>query len=57
MKTLQEFALIVKAEFKRDLLFMYRYPLEILSFLFFMYLILILFVIYFVIWNANTFRF
>ena len=40
MKTLQEFALIVKAEFKRDLLFMYRYPLEILSFLFFMYLIL-----------------
>ena len=30
MKTLQEFALIVKAEFKRDLLFMYRYPLEML---------------------------
>ncbi|MCB1139768.1 MAG: hypothetical protein KDK23_13470 [Leptospiraceae bacterium] len=40
MKTLQEFLLIIKAEFKRDLLFMYRYPLEILSFLFFMYLIL-----------------
>ena len=40
MKMLKEFGLIVKAEFKRDLLFMYRYPLEILSFLFFMYLIL-----------------
>ncbi len=40
MKMIKEFLLIVKAEFKRDLLFMYRYPLEILSFLFFMYLIL-----------------
>lgn len=35
-----DFALIVKAEVVRDLLFMKRYPLEPLSFLFFMYLIL-----------------
>lgn len=40
VKSAGEFALIIKAEFKRDLIFMYRYPLEILSFLFFMYLIL-----------------
>lgn len=36
-----DFALLVKAEFRRDLIFMQRYPLEILSFLFFMYLILL----------------
>ncbi len=35
-----DFVLILKAEFKRDLIFMKRYPLEPLSFLFFMYLIL-----------------
>ncbi|MCB1189315.1 MAG: hypothetical protein H7A23_02365 [Leptospiraceae bacterium] len=35
-----DFILILKAEFKRDLIFMRRYPLEIISFLFFMYLIL-----------------
>ncbi len=38
---LKDFLLIVKAEFKRDLLYMKRYPLEPLSFLFFMYMILI----------------
>lgn len=36
-----DFALLVKAEIKRDLLYMKRYPLEILSFLFFMFLILV----------------
>ena len=36
-----DFLLILKAEFKRDILFMKRYPLEPLSFLFFMYLILL----------------
>jgi len=37
---LHDMALLIKAEFKRDLLFMKRYPLEPLSFLFFMYVIL-----------------
>lgn len=37
---LRDFLLIVKAEVVRDLLFMKRYPLEPISFLFFMYLIL-----------------
>ena len=37
---IKDFMLIVKAEFIRDLIFMRRYPLEILSFFFFMYLIL-----------------
>lgn len=40
MRSMVDFALIVKAEVVRDLLFMKRYPLEPLSFLFFMYLIL-----------------
>lgn len=35
-----DFILLVKAEFQRDLIYMRRYPLEILSFIFFMYLIL-----------------
>ncbi len=38
---IRDFLLILKAEFKRDLLFMKRYPLEPLSFLFFMYMILL----------------
>ena len=38
---LKDFVLILKAEFNRDFLFMKRYPLEPLSFLFFMYLILL----------------
>ena len=36
-----DFLLILKSEFKRDLIFMKRYPLDPLSFLFFMYLILL----------------
>lgn len=36
-----DFLLILKSEFKRDLLFMKRYPMEPLSFLIFMYLILL----------------
>ena len=36
----RDFGLIVKAEFVRDVIYMRRYPLEPLSFLFFMYLIL-----------------
>ena len=35
-----DFGLILKAEFVRDVIYMRRYPLEPLSFLFFMYLIL-----------------
>jgi ABC-2 type transport system permease protein len=38
---LYDFLLLVKAEVKRDYIYMKRYPLEILSFLFFMYLILL----------------
>ncbi|MBE7440055.1 MAG: hypothetical protein HS115_16510 [Spirochaetales bacterium] len=38
---LREAALMLKAEFVRDLIFMRRYPLEPLSFIFFMYMILI----------------
>lgn len=38
---IKDFLLILKAEFKRDFLFMKRYPLEPLSFLLFMYLILL----------------
>jgi len=38
---IRDFLLLLKSEFKRDLLFMKRYPLEPLSFLFFMYLILL----------------
>lgn len=38
---LYDFLLILKAEFKRDLIFMKRYPLEPISFLFFMFMILI----------------
>ena len=38
---LYDFSLLVKAEIKRDLLYMKRYPLEIISFLFFMFLILV----------------
>jgi len=41
IEVIKDFALILKAELKRDLLFMKRYPLEPLSFLFFMYLILL----------------
>ncbi len=37
---IKDFLLLFKAEVKRDLLFMKRYPLEPISFLFFMYLIL-----------------
>lgn len=40
LKTAYEFSLLVKAEFKRELLFIKRYPFESISFLFFMYLIL-----------------
>jgi ABC-2 type transport system permease protein len=36
-----DFLLLVKAEIKRDYIYMKRYPLEILSFLFFMYMILL----------------
>lgn len=36
-----DMALMIKAEVKRDLLYMKRYPLEIISFMFFMFLILI----------------
>ncbi len=42
-RPLRDFALIVKAEFVRDIIYMRRYPLEPLSFLFFMYLILMAF--------------
>ena len=38
---LKDFFLILKAEIKRDFIFMKRYPLEPISFLFFMYLILL----------------
>lgn len=38
---LYDFMLILKAEFYRDLIFMKRYPLEPISFLFFMFMILI----------------
>lgn len=41
MTMFRDFLLILKAEFKRDVIFMKRYPLEPLSFLFFMYLILL----------------
>jgi ABC-2 type transport system permease protein len=36
-----DFLLILKAEWKRDLIYMQRYPLEIISFLAFMYIILL----------------
>ncbi len=36
-----DMALMIKAEIKRDLLYMKRYPLEIISFMFFMFLILL----------------
>ena len=36
-----DMVLMIKAEVKRDLLYMKRYPLEIISFMFFMFLILI----------------
>ena len=36
-----DFLLILKAEWKRDLIYMRRYPLEIISFLVFMYIILL----------------
>jgi len=38
---LYEFLLLVKSEFKREMLFLKRYPFETLSFLFFMYVILL----------------
>ncbi|MCB1179168.1 MAG: hypothetical protein KDK36_16410 [Leptospiraceae bacterium] len=41
MRRIFDFLLILKAEIKRDFIFMKRYPLEIISFLFFMYLILL----------------
>jgi len=37
---LLKFLLLVKAEFKREILFLRRYPMEVISFLFFMYVIL-----------------
>lgn len=40
VRLVKDFGLIVKAEFVRDIIYMRRYPLEPLSFLFFMYLIL-----------------
>ena len=40
MTFMYEFLLLVKAEFKREMLFLKRYPFETLSFLFFMYVIL-----------------
>ncbi|MBK9499177.1 MAG: hypothetical protein IPO06_07360 [Leptospiraceae bacterium] len=36
-----DFLLILKAEVKRDYIYLKRYPLEIISFLFFMYIILL----------------
>jgi ABC-2 type transport system permease protein len=36
-----DFLLILKAEWKRDLIYMKRYPLEIISFILFMYIILL----------------
>lgn len=41
MTFIKDFILILKAEVKRDFIFMKRYPLEPISFLFFMYLILL----------------
>lgn len=41
MSYIKDFLLILKAEIKRDFIFMKRYPLEPISFLFFMYLILL----------------
>ena len=41
MNFIKDFLLILKAEIKRDFIFMKRYPLEPISFLFFMYLILL----------------
>jgi len=40
MRSIFEFLLLVKAEFKRELLYIRRYPFESISFLFFMYIIL-----------------
>ncbi|MBL8018477.1 MAG: hypothetical protein JNM27_02330 [Leptospirales bacterium] len=45
----RDMALIIKAEIKRDLLYMKRYPLEILSFIFFMFLILLA-----IVWGVDT---
>ncbi len=39
--SLYDFLLLLKAEWKRDLIYMQRYPLEIISFLLFMYVILL----------------
>ncbi|MCB1141686.1 MAG: hypothetical protein H7A24_13070 [Leptospiraceae bacterium] len=41
MKKIKDFLLLLKAELNRDFIFMKRYPLEPISFLFFMYLILL----------------
>jgi ABC-2 type transport system permease protein len=41
INTIKDFLLLLKAEIKRDFIFMKRYPLEPISFLFFMYLILL----------------
>ena len=41
MTFLRDFLLILKAEIKRDFIFIKRYPLEPISFIFFMYLILL----------------
>jgi len=41
MIVVYEFLLLVKAEFKREMLYLKRYPFESLSFLFFMYVILL----------------
>ena len=40
LKYMGEFFLLVKAELKREYLFLKRYPMEIISFIFFMYVIL-----------------
>ncbi|MDH4262295.1 MAG: hypothetical protein OEV78_04535 [Spirochaetia bacterium] len=41
MDVTYEFILLVKSEFKREMLFLKRYPFESLSFIFFMYIILL----------------